>query len=172
HEEIGEDNWDLVIKLASARLVVTNKKQNSDQETVEIIHEALIREWKTLQGWIATNREFRTWQEQLKVRVREWEPAQKDNELLLRGASLVKAREWLQKKKDELSLSEQNFINQSLEFEAMKKKEQKRRQMLVNWGLAITSLFSIGVIGYYFWPPKELSVVIVTSENAPYEQIM
>ncbi|MFM6343720.1 MAG: hypothetical protein ACKPFK_01045, partial [Dolichospermum sp.] len=85
HEEIGEDNWDLVIKLASARLVVTNKKQNSDQETVEIIHEALIREWKTLQGWIATNREFRTWQEQLKVRVREWEPAQKDNELLLRG---------------------------------------------------------------------------------------
>ncbi|MDB9307569.1 trypsin-like peptidase domain-containing protein [Aphanizomenon sp. CS-733/32] len=118
------------------------------------------------------NREFCTWQEQLKVKINEWESAHRESNLLLKGTSLVIAGEKLQQRGSEMSSSEQNFINQSLEFEAKKKKEQKRRRMLVNWGLAITSLFSIGVISYYFWPSKKLSVVIVTSENVPYEQIM
>lgn len=40
-DEVGEDNWDLVTRLASVRLVVTNRREESNQETVEIIHEAL-----------------------------------------------------------------------------------------------------------------------------------
>lgn len=175
-QEVGEDNWSLVTKLANARLVVTNvvnnNKTNKVEETVEIIHEALIREWGTLQAWITTNREFRTWQQQLNVRVREWKSAKEDKELLLRGASLVKANEFFKEKADEMSLSEQNFVNQSLVFDTLITKQKKRRQRLTNMGFGITSLFSIGVIGYILWPTKELSVVIVTSENAPYEQVM
>jgi len=175
-QEVGEDNWSLVTKLANARLVVTNvvnnNKTNKVEETVEIIHEALIREWGTLQAWITTNREFRTWQQQLNIRVREWKSAKEDKELLLRGASLVKANEFFKEKADEMSLSEQNFVNQSLVFDTLITKQKKRRQRLTNMGFGITSLFSIGVIGYILWPTKELSVVIVTSENVPYEQVM
>jgi hypothetical protein len=39
------------------------------------------------------NREFRTWQERLKGRMREWE-ARKDEDALLRGLSLAEAEAW------------------------------------------------------------------------------
>ncbi|MBC6476814.1 MAG: trypsin-like peptidase domain-containing protein [Hormoscilla sp. GM7CHS1pb] len=51
--EVGEDNWDLVTRtkgLADARLVVTGHNEVTNEETVEVIHEALIREWETLGG--------------------------------------------------------------------------------------------------------------------------
>ncbi|KYC42457.1 hypothetical protein WA1_21065 [Scytonema hofmannii PCC 7110] len=71
--EVGEENWDLVQRLADARLVVTGWDETEEIETVEIVHEALIREWGTLRKWITTNREFRIWQERFKQDVRDWE---------------------------------------------------------------------------------------------------
>ncbi|UNU25487.1 ATP-binding protein [Microcoleus vaginatus] len=54
--EVGEDNWNLVSYLAGyqARLVVTGRQEQED--TVEVVHEALIREWETLREWINANR--------------------------------------------------------------------------------------------------------------------
>jgi hypothetical protein len=47
-DNLGETTWDMVTKLANSRLVVTS--QNMDgQNTVEIVHEALIHNWGTLQ---------------------------------------------------------------------------------------------------------------------------
>ena len=46
--EIGEDNWNLVANLADARLVVRDRDEATGVETVEIVHEALIREWGSL----------------------------------------------------------------------------------------------------------------------------
>jgi energy-coupling factor transporter ATP-binding protein EcfA2 len=64
--EVG--NWELVTFLAGedARLVVTGRDEQTDEKTVEVVHEALIREWRRLRGWIDENRTFRTWQEQLR----------------------------------------------------------------------------------------------------------
>lgn len=46
--EVGDENWNLVSYLAGyqARLVVTGRQETED--TVEVVHEALIREWETL----------------------------------------------------------------------------------------------------------------------------
>ena len=57
-KQVSEDNWDLVAKLASARLVVTNSNRVTGVETVEIIHEALIKNWRRLQKWMRENQEF------------------------------------------------------------------------------------------------------------------
>ncbi|MDF5715846.1 MAG: hypothetical protein PUP93_18670 [Rhizonema sp. NSF051] len=61
--EVGKENWGLVKRLADERLVVTGWDEIEKIETVEIVHEALIREWRTLREWIEANREFRIWQE-------------------------------------------------------------------------------------------------------------
>ncbi|NEO24022.1 trypsin-like peptidase domain-containing protein [Moorena sp. SIO4A5] len=130
--EVGQNNWDLVTRLASARLVVTNKtektdeKEETDQETVEIIHEALIREWGTLRGWMEVNREFRTWQERLKVRIQEWGKSNRDDGALLRGVPLGEAEEWLQKRLAELSKDQLDFIKASLELRDREQKERYR----------------------------------------------
>ena len=46
-DEVKAENWDLVTRLASSRLVVTNRS-STGEETVEIVHEALIRSWRRL----------------------------------------------------------------------------------------------------------------------------
>jgi uncharacterized protein YjbI with pentapeptide repeats/predicted Zn-dependent protease with MMP-like domain len=53
------ENWNLVTVLANERLVVTGRDEQRQEDTVEVIHEALIREWKQLQQWVDENRHLR-----------------------------------------------------------------------------------------------------------------
>lgn len=140
--EIGEDNWDLAKRLADARLVVTGRiertveagEQTSGEqtskveaeETVEVVHEALIREWRRLRDWMDANRDFRTWQDRLKVEIREWEATRRDEGALLRGVSLATAEDWLQKRQAELSPAEQEYIQKSLELRERELAERER----------------------------------------------
>jgi formylglycine-generating enzyme required for sulfatase activity len=47
----------LITHLASERLVVTGRDPGSEQETVEVAHEALIRNWQRLRGWLRQDRD-------------------------------------------------------------------------------------------------------------------
>lgn len=122
------ENWELVTRLADARLVVTGRDEHRKAETVEVVHEALIREWGRLQGWMADNRNFRTWQERLRGAMRQWKATGKDDGALLRGLPLAEAEEWQGKRLDELGLFEQEFIQRSLDLREREKLEQERQQ--------------------------------------------
>jgi|AGSF01.1.fsa_nt_gi hypothetical protein len=114
--EVGEDNWDLAVRLASERLVVSSGKEATDSETVEIVHEALIWGWERLQEWIHANRRFRTWQERLRVSLRQWQENQRHDGALLQRVPLAEAEGWLQDRGGELSLGEREFIRLSGEL--------------------------------------------------------
>ena len=49
--ELGDADWALVRRLADARLLVTGRDPEG-RETVEVVHEALIRGWERLRGWM------------------------------------------------------------------------------------------------------------------------
>jgi WD40 repeat protein/energy-coupling factor transporter ATP-binding protein EcfA2 len=134
--EVG-DNWDLVKRLADARLVVTglNDTAGKEKETVEIVHETLIREWGQLHSWMESDRSFRTWQELLRSRMRQWENAGQDEESLLRGVQLGEAENWFQQRQDELSQAEQGFIQQSLALRDRDRQQKERRRKLTLFGL-------------------------------------
>ena len=148
--ELNGTNWNLVKKLADARLVVTSRtvitreqEDNSEQETVEVIHEALIRNWGQLQGWMQTDREFRGWQERLRAAMRHWEEMQRDKGLLLRGAALVQAQEQLKERREELSQAEQEFIRLSQKY------QQRQRQLLI--GLITAGFVAISGVAILQW---------------------
>lgn len=111
--ELGEQSWSLVKQLADARLVVTSRNAAS-QETVEVVHEALICNWGELQKWMNTDRVFRAWQEQLRAAKRQWEETNRDSGSLLRGAALATAEEKLKERPEDL-IDEKNFIEQSIQ---------------------------------------------------------
>ncbi|NET16336.1 MAG: AAA family ATPase, partial [Okeania sp. SIO1H6] len=134
--EVGVDNWDLVRRLADARLVVTGRDETGE-ETVEVIHEALIREWGMLRGWMAVSREFRVWQEKLKGRLAEWEDKDKDDGALLRGLLLVEAEKWHEERLSELSQEERVFIQLSLELRDRERKQRQRGRQLTVLGLTV-----------------------------------
>src|SRR5207302_6179870 len=50
--QIGEEAWNVVMRLSEARLVVCGRDETTNEETVEIAHEALISGWKRLREWV------------------------------------------------------------------------------------------------------------------------
>ena len=131
--EIGERDWPLTQYLADKRLVVTGRDVANNQ-TVELIHEALISHWQRLRDWIETDRAFRVWQERLRIGVRQWVNSNDDDGALLRGRLLVEAEAWYQDRESELSEDEQRFIYSSLTLREQRLKEQEvqRNQELEN----------------------------------------
>ena len=122
-EEVREDNWSLVTRLADTRLVVSNRDEATGGETVEIVHEALIGGWDRLRQWVEADRAFRTWQERLRGALHQWEASNKDAGALLRGRSLAEAEQWQRERPDDLGRAEQSFVQASLE---LRDREQTR----------------------------------------------
>ncbi|TRU25275.1 MAG: S-layer homology domain-containing protein [Microcystis aeruginosa Ma_MB_S_20031200_S102] len=129
--ELGEVNWVLVKQLADARLVVTSRSEEAQVETVEVVHEALIRNWGELRGWMDTDRVFRAWQERLRAGMYQWQQIENgdvtgwDESRLLRGTALAEAEENLKQRPEDLSEGELFYIQVSVK---LRDKEQTRRE--------------------------------------------
>ena len=74
--------------LAEARLVTLS------EDTAEVAHEALIREWPKLREWLSQDREGIVLHRHLTEAAHEWELLERDTGALYRGAQLAQAREW------------------------------------------------------------------------------
>ncbi len=129
-EEVRTENWDLVTHLASSRLVVTNHNESTSEETVEIVHEALIRSWERLEQWLLVDGDFLRWREQLRLVIRQWENSGHDQGTLLRAKALIDAQEWRNQRWQELNTNEIKFIEQSWELRELEIKQQQRRRKL------------------------------------------
>jgi hypothetical protein len=129
--ELGEVSWALVKQLADARLVVTSRSEEAQVETVEVVHEALIRNWGELRGWMDTDRVFRAWQERLRAGMYQWQQIENgdvtgwDESRLLRGTALAEAEEKLKQRPEDLSEGELFYIQVSVK---LRDKEQRRRE--------------------------------------------
>ncbi|MFE1884323.1 nSTAND1 domain-containing NTPase [Streptomyces diastatochromogenes] len=95
--------------LAATRLLVI-ARDSSGRETVALAHEALVRQWPTLRGWLDESREFLAWQEKVRGRLREWEESGRNDDLLLRRAEVVAARARAAERPAEVTGSEREFI--------------------------------------------------------------
>ena len=81
--------------LTSKRLIATSGEQAAPQSAfVEVSHETLIREWADLRLWVEEDREDLRFGRRLATDANDWN---RSNDLgaLLRGARLLKAKEWL-----------------------------------------------------------------------------
>jgi hypothetical protein len=112
--------------LVEARLVTT------EQETVQVAHEALIREWPTLRSWLETDREGLRVHRHLTEVAREWERLERDTGELYRGVRLAQAVEWAESHDDALNPLEREFLFASEEL-ARRQKEEREAVDSVSW---------------------------------------
>ncbi len=134
--------WEKVlVKLADARLVTTSKG------TVEVAHEALIREWPTLQEWLAQDREGLRMHRHLTEASQEWELLEHDPGALYRGARLAQALEWAEANLAEMNALERAFLEASRETAERKQAERDRRRrrtiLALAGGLLITLILAL-----------------------------
>ncbi|MEO1207999.1 MAG: hypothetical protein AAFX78_00515 [Cyanobacteria bacterium J06638_20] len=141
--ELENVDWSLVKHLADSRLVVTSLDPTQKQETVEVVHEALIRSWGQLRQWMETDREFRVWQDRLRGSLQQWQSSRQDEGALLRGAPLSEAEEMLQARRHDLSRAEQALIEQSLTVRDRQVQREQRRLLVLRSLLAATSVIAI-----------------------------
>jgi tetratricopeptide (TPR) repeat protein len=146
--ELGEERWKLVKQLADDRLVVTSQNA-ANQETVEVVHEALIRNWEELGKWMNADRSFRAWQERLRFAMLQWQKIQRDEGALLRGAVLTEAEEKLKQRREELSAAELEFIQASVAL----RQGSKQRIYLSLGGIGSILLLPLGIWGGLNYTP-------------------
>ena len=112
--------------LADARLVTT------EEGTVQVAHEALIREWPTLREWLNQDREGLSVHRHLTQAAREWERLERDPGALYRGARMAQASDWAQRNADASNPSEREFLAASSEAassEAAEHEARRRREL-------------------------------------------
>jgi WD40 repeat protein/transcriptional regulator with XRE-family HTH domain len=121
--------------LADARLITM------DKDTAEVAHEALIREWPTLRGWLEDDRESLRFHRHLTETAREWSASNREQGMLYRGARLAQAREWAAEHSDEMNDLEREFIDASqasAEREVAEREAQRDRELEAAQKLAET----------------------------------
>ena len=124
-ERLNSDSGRAALEtLTDARLVTVGLGDDLHQETVEIAHEALIRRWPRLSQWLQDHREILMWRQRLRLIIQEWQQTGRDDGFLLRGPLLDEARLWLSHRASELTRTERDFINSSINFH---KKERANR---------------------------------------------
>ncbi|WP_163010854.1 nSTAND1 domain-containing NTPase [Streptomyces dangxiongensis] len=122
-EELGEDA-DTATVLARA---VALRLLTLDDGRVELTHEALIRAWPRLRGWLTDDRERLRTHRQLTDAARTWETLGRDPGALYRGARLALARDLLTSRDIRLAPSEQAFVDAGTAAEAAAGNSARRR---------------------------------------------
>lgn len=130
----------VISHLTEARLLTTS------EDTVEVAHEALLREWPRLQEWLLEEGQGRELREHLTQSAKRWESSGRDDAELYRGARLSASLDWSSSRRDELNSLERDFLDESRrnsELEAERQRRANRRLRVLLVGLAI---FLVGAV--------------------------
>jgi len=130
--------------LANRRLVTIS------DGTVEVAHEALLREWPRLQGWLEEDREGRRLRQHLIVSSREWVERGKDPGELYRGARLSAALDYTTDHTLELNELDREFVTTSRsqsQRELIRQRRQNRRLRSLLGGVAVLLILALAAGG-------------------------
>ena len=137
-----------VIKaLSDQRLVTVGTDELSGAESVDVTHEALIRGWPLLRGWINENREALRTHRRLSEAAVEWDQAGREEGLLYRGARLAL---WQDRDLTPLNQLERDFLEASRRRGERERRAGRRRVRLALAGLsiALAAISTVAVVAF------------------------
>jgi formylglycine-generating enzyme required for sulfatase activity len=148
-ESLGSISIDpLLDRLIAERLLTTGK------EGIEVAHEALIREWKTLREWIDADREMLRIHQEMSRDARRWMEGGKNDEDLWRGTRLARAVEPVDAELLVLSGEEREFMARSRAAENQDRRRrrvnliEKRLRQVVALAAVVTVVVNEGRLGW------------------------
>ncbi|HEX8158563.1 MAG TPA: BTAD domain-containing putative transcriptional regulator [Solirubrobacteraceae bacterium] len=119
--------------------------------TVEVAHEALLREWSRLRDWIEEERGGLRLHRRLTIAAREWQCLEHDPDALYRGHRLAEAIEWQTARNPPLSKLEQEFLEASAMRLRAEQVSRRNRIRLTFIGLtsALAAITAVAIVAVY-----------------------
>lgn len=128
---IGDDpdEMNMVIEaFGRYRLLTFDHDPGSRSATVEVAHEALIRQWGTLRGWLAESRDDVRTQRRVSAIAEDWRNNNYDNSYLVRGSRLQQFEAWRNRTRLALNDLERQYLQACIDqHQRMEAKEAERR---------------------------------------------
>jgi hypothetical protein len=122
--------------------------------TVEVAHEAILREWRRLRMWLDESRADIRQQRLLCLAAAEWEQAGREKSYVLSGSRLAQFEGWAGQTDLALTPDERAFLEASI---AEDQHQRARRRRMRNFTLAAAVLISVVMTG--------LSILAFTRER-------
>ncbi|MEQ9316834.1 MAG: TIR domain-containing protein, partial [Henriciella sp.] len=113
----------LVDLLIEQRLLVMD--QVGEGPTLEVAHEAILREWPLLAGWLNAEKGFLEWREEV-ARTRKLAEAGQDD--LLTGRALAVAQSFIDTREADIAEIDRKFIRDSIDAETARKQAEEAKQ--------------------------------------------
>ena len=104
---------ELIDAYAAYRLLTLDHDPNSRRPMVEIAHEALLREWQRLHGWLDESRDDLRLRRQLARAAEDWRQADQDSSFALRGARLERFETWSETTRLALARGDLDYLQAS-----------------------------------------------------------
>jgi len=141
-----------------ARLLTFDRNPQTGASTVEVAHEALLREWPRLSGWLNAARDDLRLYGTLMSAAAGWEASERDSDYLLAGSRLALYDDWKTDAGITLTDTEEEFLATSVRRRAAEEqREDARRQeeltlkrrsvRRLRWLVAVVSVAAIVAAG-------------------------
>ena len=143
------DEVGVIEAFVEARLLTT-RRLPQDEATVEVAHEALLRQWTPLRDAIESSRSSLRMRSELERLAAAWVGGERDESYLLRGTRLAGYDAWAREHLNDLGPFEREYIDASRalaskELEAARRSNRRLRLLAV--GLAALLILALGAGG-------------------------
>jgi len=137
--------------LGDARLITFDRDVATREPTVEVAHEALLREWPRLVGWLEEDRVLLRDTEALQAASDGWDGGGRVTEDLIRGVRLERAEGLVTHEPDRLRPLDLEFVRAAradADAGAALEKQRRRRQRLLASGIGVAAVVVIATVGF------------------------
>jgi len=110
------------------RLLTFDRDLHTRSSTIEVAHEALIRQWERLRGWLDDNREALRLHRRLSASSHDWLNSGKDASFLASGVRLQQLEELAAEGAIDLNASERDFVQASIAHRDAQQAAERARQ--------------------------------------------
>jgi WD40 repeat protein len=143
---VGLDEFDLA-RDPDAAVVLARLTQDRlltrTEETVEVAHEALLREWPRLREWLEEDVQGHQVRQHLTQTAQQWDEAGRDASEMYRGARLSAALDWAATRGPDLNELERDFLSESRQASERESERQRRTNRRLRGLLIGTALFLV-----------------------------
>ncbi|HKM54184.1 MAG TPA: TIR domain-containing protein [Isosphaeraceae bacterium] len=158
-------------QLAAARLIVIEQDaQDPESRTVEVAHSRLIRDWPRLRQWVDLDRSGLEVRRRLTEAARQWQSADRSQDLLFTGTTLAQAEEWATRNADYFTIDEIEFLNASRRVEDLRRVRQRWiRRLLVSQAVIAAVLLVMAAM--FYWACRTSYQKLKTTEDSLTKEI-